>query len=81
MKVAHLIKLLSVMDPESDVVLAFQPNYPLEFTTACVNRRSDFDEVFEDPTHEPREGDGKANDTVIACGGHLRYGNGGAWNH
>lgn len=78
MKVKALIHALQMQDPDADVVLCFQPNYPLEYSLQNVTVRLDTLDDPEDPTWEGREG-AKKEDVLLACGSHLRYGAREAW--
>jgi hypothetical protein len=72
MKVKRLIELLELHDPEAEVVLATQPNYPFEHSIMGVAVREDFDESG-DESKSP-------NDVVLCEGQQLRYGIKDAWD-
>jgi hypothetical protein len=77
MKVKSLIQMLENMDPEANVYVCHQPNWPLELTVANVVSRED---TLEDPEDEFEERDGsKKNDAIIVAGSHARYGSRNAW--
>jgi hypothetical protein len=79
MKVKALIKILEDCDPDAEVMLTSQPNYPFEYALAGVTVR---EEALDG---EPREdndwGDGcHGNDVLLAEGRQLRYGSREAWS-
>ncbi len=90
MKVHELIEILQDMDPEADIWVMSQQNYPFEHSIAGVCQRGDWAE--EDDTDEAGEswtrGDRwsasesqlPANDVFIVEGGQVRYGAKAAWD-
>jgi len=87
MKVHELIEILQEMDPDADVYLGVQPNYPFEHRIAGLAQRGDWtedDETEEPGTDRDRWGasDGQLpnNDVLILDGGQVRYGAKAAWD-
>ncbi len=87
MKVQDLIELLENQDPNAEVYLMGQQNYPFEHRIYGVTARADFTE--EDEGFEPDEGGDRwgaagaslpASDVFIVEGGQSRYGNKAAWD-
>ncbi len=79
MKVAELIEILEEMDPEAEVLIGSQENWPFEYDVAGVVTR---EEVVEDADDEdaPERTDGTAlNDVFIVEGTQLRYGSNRMW--
>ena len=88
MKVSELIELLEEQDPDAEVFLAMQENWPFEcaiqgLTTREEILRADCDEDEDDEdddAEEPRLERGCAkNDVFIVEGEQLRYGSKTAW--
>jgi hypothetical protein len=71
-KVKDLLAILSTLNPDSDIVLGTQQNYPMEATLYGVAVHSDFADVDEDDDAPP--------DVVLLEGSHLRYGSRDAWS-
>jgi hypothetical protein len=91
MTVQELMSILEDMEPDADVVLAFQRSWPLEFSVAGVAQRADIepedgdddeDEVGDDDAQAQRrrQEDGSPNDVILVEGQHLRYGHRGVWS-
>ena len=96
MKVSDLIELLEGMDPDADVFIMAQPNWPFEHGLSGVCQRSDFteagecddDEEVEEREEAPRgrdrwsasESQLPGNDVFLIEGSQLRYGNKNAWD-
>ena len=91
MNVQDLIEILEGMDPEADVFVATQPEYPFECRLAGVCRRGDYADDGEnayaavDPwTGSDRwtasESDLPKNDVLILTGDQVRYGAKAAWD-
>jgi len=87
MKVRDLIEILEDQDPEAEVLIMSQENWPFENAVAGVAAREDFvdDDEEEDEDDEPgaerRYEKGTApNDVFIVEGQQLRYGSKAAWN-
>jgi hypothetical protein len=74
MKVKDLLSILRDLDPEANVVLCAQPNYPIEYTLRDVAVRSD----FSDP--DDMTSGAQPNDVLLLEGTHLRYGSRAAWD-
>ena len=81
MKVHELIEILQDMDPDADVWLMTQQNYPFEHSIAGVAQRGDWaesDETDEPWTDRDRWGANEAqlpgNDVFTLDGGQARYG-------
>jgi hypothetical protein len=92
MKVHELIAILQELEPDADVYIMSQPNYPFEHAVRGVAVREDFTEC--DDEEEEDEGDGSApagdrwsarpgdlpaSDVFILEGEQLRYGCRDAW--
>lgn len=54
MTVQELIDMLEGVDPDMEVRLAFQPNYPMEYTVAGVTQTPPEPEEEQDPRAEPQ---------------------------
>lgn len=96
MKVSDLIELLEGMDPDADVFIMAQPNWPFEHSLSGVCQRSDFteaddcdeEEEVEELEEAPRARDRwstsesqlPGNDVFLIEGSQLRYGNKNAWD-
>ncbi len=91
MKVRDLIEILEDQDPEAEVLIMSQENWPFENAIAGVAMREDFVDDEEDDEDEDDEDDepgterryekGTApNDVFIVEGQQLRYGSKAAWN-
>ena len=81
MKVRELLFLLEREDPDAEVYLAYQPNYPLEATLANVVSRGEVEEE-EDATREAsaRRAGAAANDVLLLEGTFAGYGHRKAWS-
>lgn len=88
MKVSELIELLEEQDPDAEVLLAMQENWPFECAIEGVTSREESleaerdedDEDEDDDAKEPRLDRGTArNDVFIVEGNQLRYGSKTAW--
>ncbi len=79
MKVAELIEILEDMDPDAEVLIGSQENWPFEYDVAGVVTREEV--VGEsDDEEEPRYGEGlAASDVFIVEGTQLRYGSNRMW--
>lgn len=73
MKVKDLIKLLETANPNANVVMAIQPNWPLEYSVSGVAKRIDCDEV---ELHDHQS----MNDVVLCVGAQLGYGDRSVWD-
>ena len=87
MKVSELIELLEEQDPDAEVLVMSQPNWPFELGLAGVTTReemlrADRDEDGNgDDDEEPRRDLGTAkNDVFLVEGEQLRYGSKTAWS-
>jgi len=87
MKVSELIELLEEQDPDAEVLVMMQENWPFECALAGVTTREemlradreDRDEDDEDD-EEPRLESGTAkSDVFLVEGQQLRYGSKTAW--
>ena len=74
MKVKHLLRILSEMDLEADVLIASQPGHPMEYAVAGVALRSD---VSGEAVETARGG---PSDVLLLEGAWLRYGARAAWS-
>jgi hypothetical protein len=82
MKVSELIELLEEQDPDAEVIILMQRNYPMEYRLYGVATRGealDADHEEEDGEPEVRE-DGARNDVFLLEGEWLQYGTDSAWN-
>ena len=85
MKVQELIDLLEEQDPDADVLIMSQQNWPFENAVYGITVRSeltgDDDDADEDgePASTRRREDGATNDVFIVEGSQLRYGSKTAW--
>lgn len=73
MTVGRLIQLLESYEPETEVLLMSQPEWPFEYSISGVCQRDDFAEL------EDCNGEKKAGNVFILEGSQLRYGNKDAW--
>jgi hypothetical protein len=89
MKVSELIELLEEQDPDAEVLVMMQQNWPFECSLAGVTTReemlrADRDEDGEgddDDEEEPRLERGTAkSDVFLVEGEQLRYGSKTAWS-
>ena len=85
MKVSELIELLEEQDPDAEVFVMFQPNWPFELSLAGVTTREEMlraeREERDDDDYEPRFERGTAkNDVFLVEGEQLRYGSKTAWS-
>jgi hypothetical protein len=72
MRVKDLIEALEDCNPEAEVLLGTQPNYPFEYSIDMVIERSDIDD--DDPNPDTDSGD-----VLILEGSQLRYGSKAMW--
>jgi hypothetical protein len=84
MKVSELIELLQDQDPDAEVLIMSQENWPFENAIAGVAVREemveDDDDLTDEEREEPRYEKGTAaNDVFIVEGDQLRYGSKAAW--
>lgn len=86
MKVSELIELLEEQDPDAEVFVMSQENWPFECAIAGVATRdeilrADADERDEDDERDDcLEPGAHRNDVFIVEGEQLRYGSKTAWN-
>jgi hypothetical protein len=94
MKVSELIELLSDLDPNAEVYMMSQRNYPFEVALDGVAVREDFAECddedeaddadYEAPSPHDRwstpESKLPRNDVFLLEGQQLRYGSSAAWD-
>ena len=90
MKVSELIELLEEQDPDAEVLVMMQQNWPFECSLAGVTTRKeilraerdeDGDGDEDDEDEEPRLERGTAkNDVFLVEGEQLRYGSKTAWS-
>ena len=84
MKVSELIELLEEQDPDAEVLVMSQPNWPFELALAGVTTREEMlraDRDDGDDDEEPRLERGTAkNDVFLVEGEQLRYGSKTAWS-
>lgn len=85
MKVSELIELLQDQDPDAEVMIMSQENWPFENAVAGVAVREEFvddddEDCEDDEREEPRYEKGTAaNDVFLVEGQQLRYGSKAAW--
>lgn len=84
MKVSELIELLGDQDPDAEVMIMSQENWPFENAVAGVAVREEFvdddEDCDEEEREEPRYEKGTApNDVFLVEGQQLRYGSKAAW--
>ncbi len=88
MKVSELIELLEEQDPDAEVLVMMQQNWPFECSLAGVTTREemlradrDEDGDGDDDNEEPRIERGTAkSDVFLVEGAQLRYGSKTAWS-
>jgi hypothetical protein len=83
MKVKELIAILEEQDPDADVLIMSQENWPFENNVYGVTVRSEIeenDDDEEDETPAPRRDGRASNDVFIVEGRQLRYGSKTAWD-
>lgn len=88
MKVSELIELLEKQDPDAEVLVVMQKNWPFECSLAGVTTRdemlrTDADErdEYDGEQVEPRVESGTAkSDVFLVEGEQLRYGSKTAWS-
>jgi hypothetical protein len=78
MKVRDLVMLLQTCDPDAEVSLNVQPNWPLEHAIAGIAVREDCEKSEDGAGRDARDGK-HADDILIVEGRWLRYGERGAW--
>jgi hypothetical protein len=79
MKVRELMELLRRQDPDAEVCMVTQPNWPIEHSVAGVVVRSDLFDADVEPGTERYEDGTSASDVVLVEGAWLRYGQRIAW--
>jgi hypothetical protein len=84
MKVSELIELLEEQDPDAEVLVMMQENWPFECALAGVTTREEMlradREEREEDDDEPRLENGTAkSDVFLVEGQQLRYGSKTAW--
>ncbi len=86
MKVSELIELLEEQDPDAEVLVMSQENWPFECAIAGVATRDEILRADADERDEDDERDdcldpgAHRNDVFIVEGEQLRYGSKTAWN-
>ena len=85
MKVSELIELLEEQDPDAEVLLMSQPNWPFELAVEGVTTRDEMlradREDDDEDDEEPRLENGTAkSDVFLVEGEQLRYGSKAAWS-
>ena len=81
MKVSELIEILSDMDPEAQVLVASQQNWPFECALYGVARRAEMngDDPDDDEVAATYEPGTSPSDVFLCEGTQLRYGSKTAW--
>ena len=78
MKVSKLMEILKRQNPDANVYVMFQHEWPFENSIFGVAVRSTF--TADDDEDEYKEGNGlRPDDVFIVEGGQLRYGSEKAW--
>ncbi len=94
MTVKHLVALLLNQDPEAEVRLAHQPNWPFEYSISNVCNRQDLAQAGREQDSERAEAGGwidvdegfdlrdgqKITDVLIGEGQQLCYGDKNTWD-
>ena len=79
MKVAELIDILEEMDPDAEVLMGSQENWPFEYSLAGVTSREEM-LAEADSDEEPSFENGTAgSDVFLVVGQQLRYGSNLMW--
>jgi hypothetical protein len=84
MKVSELIELLEEQDPDAEVILTIQRNWPLEHRLYGVTTREDMmgadeDAKEDDDWEAETPKDASRNDVILVEGEFVRYGSSTAW--
>ena len=74
MKVSQLVDILNDCDPDANVILAEQPNWPLEHALEGIAVREEF-------SLDDRADGRRPNDVILLEGRQLRYGSRDAWSN
>jgi hypothetical protein len=75
MKVKELIEVLKELEPDAEVLIASQPNWPFELELSGVVTRAECDAPDEDGKEERCwEGELAPTDVFLVEGQQLRYG-------
>ncbi len=81
MNVAELIEILEGMDPEAEVLIGSQENWPFEYSLAGVTSREEMLAAEADSDEEPSYENGTAgSDVFLVEGQQLRYGSKLMWS-
>jgi len=82
MKVHELIEILEDLDPDAEVLIMSQENWPFENSLAGVAVREEMHREDDDEDEDDADyGEGlRPNDVFLCEGRQLRYGNKNAWN-
>ena len=80
MKVSDLIQLLEDCDPDANVFIMSQPNWPFEYAVRGAAIREDMESNDDDAGEACRPDGTSANDVFIVEGTQLRYGSRNAWD-
>lgn len=78
MNVKELISILTTLDPDAEVFVMVQPNYPHQHALGGVAVREDLHDDDEEPD-APAPGT-RPNDVFLLEGSWLRYGLRRAWD-
>lgn len=76
MKVKELMEVLKDLEPDAQVLIASQPNWPFEIELSGVVTRGECDAPDEDGRVEPKRTDAglSPSDVLLVEGQQLRYG-------
>jgi hypothetical protein len=80
MIVSELIEMLQELDPDANVLIMAQQNWPFENGVSHVMTREDMLRSNEDDEDVVYENGTSATDVFIVEGRQLRYGSKAAWN-
>lgn len=80
MKVSELIELLEEQDPDAEVLVMSQENWPFECAIAGVATRDEILRADADERDDCLDPGAHRNDVFIVEGEQLRYGSKTAWN-
>lgn len=83
MKVKDLIKVLDMMNKDSEVLIVTQPAWPFENRLAGICCREDYlggvDPSDDGVSMDERTKEGLTTDVLLCQGAPVRYGNAEAW--
>ncbi len=75
MRVKELMEVLKDLEPDAQVIIASQPNWPFEVELTCVVTRAECEERDAESQQRPTLDRGMApTDVLLVEGQQLRYG-------